>query len=327
MQLISMFTRVIAVTVAVFGFVGSALAAPAVCPDRYTKMVIPQPAGGVGDIIGRMLAEKVGQILEQPMVVENRPGASTTIGIAIVAKAKPDGCTNLQLTATGVVASVMRKDLPYDLERDLTPVIEIGSLPMVLAVPATSKIQSFSDFKAAAKTADGLNYSTGGSGTMAHLASLQILKAVGGKGTHVPYKGNAPALQGLLAGDVQFMFPSTAEALPLMQGGKLRVLGVTSDKRLPTFPNVPTMKELGLSDFTPRLWYVFLVPTDTPPEAVSRLYDAFAKALTDPSIQQRLTAAGFATEVKRSPEAAAFIKAEAARWKKVVQENNIKSED
>lgn len=327
MPLISKFARVAALAVAALGYAGGALAAPAGCPDRYMRMVIPQPAGGVGDMIGRVLAEKAGEILGQPMVVENRAGATTTIGTAAVAKAKPDGCTNLQLTASGVVASVMRNNLPYDLERDFTPVVGVGSLPMVLAVPATSKIRFFSDFVAAAKTSDGLNYATGGPGTMAHLSSLQVLKAIDGKGTHVPYKGNAPAIQGLLAGDVQFMFPSTAEALPLMQGGKLRVLGLTSEKRLPTFPNVPTMKELGLSDFAPRIWYAFLVPTGTPAEVVSRLQDAFAKAVTDPSLQERLNAAGFAVEVKGSADTAAFIKTEAARWKKVVQENNITSQD
>jgi tripartite-type tricarboxylate transporter receptor subunit TctC len=162
---------------------------------------------------------------------------------------------------------------------------------------------------------------------MAHLSSLQLLKEINGKGTHVPYKGNAPAIQGLLAGDIQFMFPSPAETIPLVQGGKLRVLGVTSDNRLPAFPNVPTMKELGLSEFAPKIWYAFLVPSGTPPDAVSRLHDAFAKAVADPSVQERLIALGFSPEVKGSAETAAFIKAEAARWKKVVQENSITSQD
>ena len=325
MRLICKLNRIAALAAFALGCATSALATG--CPDSYMRMVIPQPAGGVGDVIGRVLADKVGEVLKQPMVIDNRPGATTTIGTAFVAKAKPDGCTNLQLTASGVVASVMRKDLTYDLERDFIPVIGVGSIPLVLAVPANANFHSFSDFVTASKTSGGLNYATGGPGTMAHLSALQLLKEIKGKGTHVPYKGNAPAIQGLLSGDVQFMFPSVAEAVPLVQAGKLRVLGVTADKRVAAFPNVPTMRELGLSEFAPKIWYAFLVPSATPADAVSRLHDGFAKAVTNPSVQERLTALGFSPEVKGSLETAAFIKAEAARWKKVVQENNITSQD
>ena len=233
----------------------------------------------------------------------------------------------MHLTTSGAVASVMRDDLPYSLERDFTAVVGVGSFPLALSVNANSRIKTFGELVAAMKIGDGLNYSTGGSGTMAHLAALRLLKAINGKATHIPYKGNAPAIQGLLAGDVQFMFPSSSEALTLMQGGKLRVLALTSDQPLVTFPNVPTMKDLGFADFAPRLWYAFLVPAGTPAEAVSRIQDAFAKALADPAMQERLRARGFEAEVRGSAEISAFIKAEAARWKVVVKENNVTSED
>jgi tripartite-type tricarboxylate transporter receptor subunit TctC len=325
MSLISKFTRA-ALTVAALGTAGVAIAAP-VCADRYIKMVIPQPAGGVGDVVARMLGEKVAAVLEQPVIFENRPGASTTIGTAAVASAKPDGCTLLHMTTTAVVASAIRDNLPYNLERDLIPVVGVGSFPMALSVLETSKFKSFGDLVAATKTADGLNYSTGGAGTMAHLTSLRLLKDISGKGTHVPYKGNAPALQGLLGGDVHFMFPSTFEALPLMQGGKVRVLGVTSDSRLPAFPNVPTMKELGFADPAPRIWYAFLVPAGTSTEVVNRFQDAFAKAVMDPAVLSNLNARGYIAEVRSSTEISGFLKAESARWKKVIQENNITSLD
>jgi tripartite-type tricarboxylate transporter receptor subunit TctC len=311
---------------AAIAFAGSALAAP-VCADRAIKLVIPQPAGGVGDVVGRMLAEKAASFLEQPIIVENKAGASSTIGTGFVAAAKPDGCTILHMTNTAVVASAINDKLPYNLERDLTPVIGVGSFPMALTVLESSTFKTFADFVAAAKTADGLTYSTGGAGTMAHLASLRLLKEIGGKGTHVPYRGNAPALQGLLGGDVNFMFPTTFEAMPLVQANKVRVLGITSDARLPTFSNVPTMKELGFGDFTPRIWYVFLLPAGAKPDVVARFRDAFAKAVMDPGIQAQLKARGYIPEAKSTAETTAFVKSEYVRWKKVAQENGISSLD
>jgi tripartite-type tricarboxylate transporter receptor subunit TctC len=312
---------------AAFGCVGTAHSAPAACPASYMRMVIPQPAGGVGDLVGRVLGDKVASILGQPMVIENRPGATTAIGTAVVAASKPDGCTLLNLTTSGVVASVMGGKLPYDLERDFKPVVSVGSFPMALSVPMNSNIHSFSDLVAAAKAPAGLNYSSGGPGTVAHLSSLRLLKEIAGKGIHVPYKGNAYALQGLLGGDVQFMFPTTAEALPLAQGGKLRVLALASEKRMTAFPNVPTLAELGFVDFAPKIWYAFLVPSATPDEIVLRLYGAFAAALTDPAVQGRLTQLGFTTQLRGAAETGAFIKAEAARWRQVVQENNVTNQD
>jgi len=311
---------------AALALTGTAFAAP-VCADRVIKLVIPQPAGGVGDVVGRILAEKASSFLEQPIIVENKGGASTTIGTGAVAAAKPDGCTILHMTNTAVVASAINDKLPYDLERDLQPVIGVGSFPMALTVRESSKFKTFADFVAAAKSDDGLLYSTGGAGTMAHLASLRLLKDIGGKGIHVPYRGNAPALQGLLAGDVNFMFPTTFEAMPLVQANKVRVLGITSDARLPTFSNVPTMKELGLGDFNPRIWYAFLLPAGAKPDVVARFHDAFAQAVMDPGIQAQLTARGYIPEAKSTAETAAFIKSEYMRWKKVVQENGVTALD
>jgi tripartite-type tricarboxylate transporter receptor subunit TctC len=260
------------------------------------------------------------------MIFENIPGATTTIGTAAAARAKPDGCTILHMATSGVVASAMRDDLPYNLERDLTAVVGVGSFPLALSVNANSRFKTLNELVNALKSGE-LNYSTGGPGTMAHLAALRLLKATNVKAPHVPYKGNAPAIQGLLAGDVQFMFPSSSETMSLAQAGKLRVLALTSEQRLPTFPGVPTMKELGFADFTPRLWYAFLVPAGTPGDVVSRYHDAFAKVLADPAMQQRLGERGYLTETKGPAEISAQIKSELARWKTVVKENNVTSED
>jgi len=296
-----------------------------VCPARFIRMIVPNPAGGVGDLIARILGDKVGAELGKPVVIENRAGATTVIGTEVVAKAKPDGCTILSLTASGVVASVLQEKLPYNLERDFAPIIGVGSFPMVMAVPAASKLKSFADVVAAAKSKDGLTYSSGGAGTLAHLSAVRLIKEMNGTGTNIPYRGNSDAIQALLGNQVQLFFPSTAEALPLAKSGKILLLAVTSEQRLPALPDVPTMKELGFADFNPRLWYAFLAPANTPANAIKALQDAFAKAVMDPSVRERLTAMGFATEIKDPAAVSAFMKSEAARWGKVIKDNNIKA--
>ena len=201
MRSISKLARV-AMTAVALCCTGSAFSATPVCPDRYIRMVIPQPADGMGDMIGRLLGNKTSAILGQTMVFENIPGATTMIGTAAAARAKPDGCTILHLTTSGVVASVMRDNLPFSLERDFTAVVGVGSFPLALSVNAKSRIKTFGDLVAATKAGGGLNYSKGGSGTMAQGDALRKRKDSGGKGTHVPYKGKAPASKRRLGGEV-----------------------------------------------------------------------------------------------------------------------------
>jgi tripartite-type tricarboxylate transporter receptor subunit TctC len=220
---------------------------------------------------------------------------------------------------------VLQEKLPYNLERDFAPIISVGSFPMVLAVPVASKLNSFADLVAAARSKDGITYASGGAGTLAHLSSVRLINELKGIGNHVPYRGNSDAIQALLGNQVQLFFPSTAEALPLAKSGKIRLLGVTSEERVPTLPDVPTMKELGFAEFNPRLWYAFLAPANTPPNIVSGLNDAFAKAAMDPSVRERLTALGFTMEIKDPAAVSAFMKSEAARWGKVIKDNNIQS--
>src|SRR5258705_8297352 len=186
--------------------VGSIATAAEVCPSRVIKMIVPNPAGGVGDLIARMLGDKGSAELGQPVVIENKAGASTVIGTDAVAKSKPDGCTILSLTASGVVVSVLQEKLPYNLERDFTPIVGVGSFPMVLAVPAESKLNSLADVIAAAKSKDGITYASGGPGTLAHLSAVRLLKEVNGTGNHIPYRGNPDAIQGLIGNHVQLFF-------------------------------------------------------------------------------------------------------------------------
>lgn len=297
------------------------------CPGRVTKMIIPNPAGGVGDLIGRILGEKASADLDNPVVIENRAGATTVIGTEAVATSKPDGCTILSLTASGVVVTVLREKLPYSLTRDFAPILGIGSFPMVLAVPAGSKIASFADLAATAKSRGGITYASGGNGSLAHLSAARLVRELDGTGNHVPYRGNADAIQGLLGNHVQMFFPSTAEALPLVKSGKIKLLAAVTEERMPSLADVPTMKELGFADFNARLWYALLAPANTPAAVVARQRDAFAKALSDPSVQERLKALGFTTEIQDAAAVSALIRSEAIRWGKVIKDNNIKSSD
>jgi len=309
-----------------FGSIGIA-AAEETYPTRPIKMIVPNPAGGVGDLIARVLAEEMNAELGQPVVIENRSGATTMIGTDAVARSKPDGYTILSLTTSGVVVSVLREKLPYNLERDFTPIISVGSFPMALTVSAASNINSFADLVAAATSTKDITYASGGVGTLAHLSSVRLLKELNGTGNHVPYRGNNDAIQALLGNHVQMFFPSTAEALPLATSGQIRVLGVTSEERLPTLPDVPTMRELGFAQFNPRLWYAFLAPANTPANIVSRLHDALAKATMDSSVQARLKAVGFTMEIKDPAAVSAFMKEEAVRWGKIIKDNDIKIND
>jgi tripartite-type tricarboxylate transporter receptor subunit TctC len=292
------------------------------CP--VIKMIVPNPPGGGGDVVSRIVGDKAAALLGQSFVVENKAGASTTIGTDFVAKSKPDGCTLLSLTASGVVISVLREKLPYDLQRDLVPVVGVGSFPMAMIVPASSELKTVADLVKAAKSPNGIAYSSGGAGTLAHLSAVRFLNEVGGTGTHVPFRGSPDAIQALVGGQVQLFFASTAEAASLVKGNKARALAVATDAPHPMLPNVPTMTAANLGDFSPRLWYAFLTPASTPSQTVSQLADAFAKALKDPVVQERLAAGGFNIELSDQAATATHMRSEAARWGKVIKDNGIK---
>lgn len=298
-----------------------------VCSANVIRMIVPNPPGGTGDLVARMLSEKAGQELGQPIVVENHAGATTTIGTNVVAKARPDGCTMLSMTTSGLVISILRENLPYNLNTDLTPVISVGSFPMVIAVPAGSKITTMKELIEATRSKEGITYGSGGTGSLAHLSSVRLIKELKGTGTHIPFRGNADAMQALLGEQIQVFLPSSAEVLPLVNAGKIRLLAVTSEKRLASLPDTPTTKELGFSDFLPRLWYGFLVPVNTPAASVTRYHQAFSKALSNTQVKDRLTALGFALDIKDSTQFVAFMKSETDRWSKIIKENNISSSD
>ncbi|HSW15956.1 MAG TPA: tripartite tricarboxylate transporter substrate binding protein [Ramlibacter sp.] len=304
-----------------------AVAQPASFPNRPLKLIVPFPAGGSSDILGRTFAEKLQSELGQTVVVDNRSGGNTVIGTQAAASASPDGHTILQVTPNAVIVASLQAGLPYDLERDFKPVIGVGAVPLLLAVSAKSSIRSVADLVALAKsTPGGASYASGGIGSLGHLAPARFLKDLKITGTHVPYRGVSPAMQDVAAGRVHFMLVSSLEGMQMVNSGLVRVLGVTSEQRLASLPQAPTMAELGFPDFTPAVWYGFVVPSKTPPEVIDRLAKAFAKVSSDPAVRERLGGLGLSVKVRSAPDFGKYMQEETARWGRVVKDNNIKME-
>ncbi len=239
----------------------------------------------------------------------------------------PDGYTILQVTPNAVIVSSLQAGLPYDLERDFKPVLGVGAVPLLLAVSAKSNITSVADLVALAKaTPGGASYASGGIGSLGHLAPARFLKDLKITGTHVPYRGVSPAMQDVAAGRVHFMLVSSLEGMQMVNSGLVRVLGVTSEQRLANLPQTPTLGELGFPDFTPAVWYGFVVPSKTPPDVVDRLAKAFTKVSADPAVRQRLGDLGLTVKVRSAAEFGKYMQEETVRWGKVVKDNNIKME-
>lgn len=309
----------------------AALAGPALAQDAYpsrpVRLVVPNPAGGSGDVITRIIGDRLAVELGGQVIVENRPGAATTIGVNFVARSEPDGYTLVSMPSAGLVQTVLRSRLPFDLTRDFTPVVGIGSIPLVLVVAASTPIRSMDDLRQAARTGSGPTYGSGGAGTIGHISGARLIGQLGGRGTHVPFRGNAEVLQSMAGGHVQMMFASVAEVPPLVAAGHIRALAVTAAAREPSLPGVPTMRELGFADFEPSTWYAFLAPARTPQPVVARLVDGFSRALADPTVQSKLRELAFTTEIRNPQGLAAYMRAEAELWGKVVRDNNLTEAD
>jgi tripartite-type tricarboxylate transporter receptor subunit TctC len=317
------------VVLAALDLAGNSMPAQAASyPSRPIKLIVPFAAGGVGDVLARILGERASAELGQPVIIDNRSGGNTVIGTQAAARSAPDGYTVLQMTTTGSIIVSLQENIPYDLNRDFAPVIGVGSVPLVLAVPSTAKIHAIADLVALARsTPNGINYATGGSGSLGHLAAALLVQQLKIKATHVPYRGNSAAMQGLLGTQVQFFFATAADAIELAKAGGIQLLAVTSDQRLPSLPDVPTMTELGFAHLNPTVWYGYVVPANTPADVVDRLYKAFAGAAAEPGTQERLNKLGVTTNVISAPEFGKFIREESVRWRQVIQENKITLHD
>ncbi|HSW18431.1 MAG TPA: tripartite tricarboxylate transporter substrate binding protein [Ramlibacter sp.] len=296
-------------------------------PNRPVRAIVPFAPGGAGDVVARIVGDKAQAELGHPLVVENIAGGNTVIATQAVARARPDGYTLLQVSTTNVIIAGLQAKLPFDFAKDFTAVAGIGAVPMALAVSAKSDIRSVADLVAKARaTSGGLFYSSGGSGSLTHLAGARFAQEANITATHVPFRGGSLATQALLGGQVQFLFASTIAVSEFAKHGDLRLLAVTSRTRLPSLRGTPTMAEQGFADFDPMLWYGYVAPAGTPAEVVERLSTAFARAAADPGVQERLGELGLSVVTRSPQEFARFLRDEGSRWKRVIDEGRIRME-
>lgn len=309
------------------------LAAPALAQGdwpagRVITWVVPYPPGGSTDVLGRNVAQRIGAALSTNVIVDNKAGATGTIGAAFVAKAAPDGYTLLG-TSIGpqAIAPHLMGKLPYDHITAFEPVVIIGTIPHILVVGANQPFKTVADLLAAAKAQPGkLAFASGGTGTILQMQGELLQQQTDARFIHVPYKGDTPALQDTLAEQVQFMFAPAAAALPHVQAGKLRALAVTSAQRLKALPAVPTMGEVGMKDFVVEQWQAVFAPAKTPTAVVSRLNQEINKALKDAAVVALADKLGV-TLVGGTPQQLGDLqKADSAKWAKVIKDGNIKAE-
>ena len=298
-----------------------------VYPSKAIRLVVPFAPGGSNDIMARLIAQKFSESFGQPVVVDNRPGASGVIGTDIAAKAAPDGYTLLVMSLTLTVNASLFKKLPYDTAKDLTPVTLIASAPLMLVVHPSLPAKSVKELIAHAKANPGkLNFGSGGPGSTPHLAGEMLRTMAGLQMTHVPYKGGAPALADLVGGQIQLMLENIPSTLPFARSGKLRALAVTSLKRSAIVQDLPTLDEAGLKGYELIGWNGLFVPTGTPPTIVTYLHGETVTALAQPDMKDRLAALG-AEGVGSDPEEfGAFVKAEIGKWARVVKQAGLKAE-
>ena len=305
---------------------GAAAQTPAY-PTKPVRFIVPSAAGGGTDIIARAISLRLGEVLGQQFVVDNRPGAGQMIGIELAARSPADGYTILMAASTLAINPIMYKKVTYDPLRDFAPITQAASLPNVLVVHPSLAVKSLAELIAYAKQHPGqLNFASAGIGTSPQM-SVELLKSMAGIDmVHVPYKGTAPGVVDLLAGQVLVMAPNVLTALPHIKSGKLRALAVTSAKRSVALPDIPTVAESGLAGYDSTQWYGVLAPAGTPRAVVARLHDEIVRALRDPDVMKRLAADG-AEPVGSTPEDfAAFIRSESEKWAKVAAAAGIRAE-
>ena len=298
-------------------------------PTKPIRIVVPFPPGGSTDLLARRLGEKLATAMGQPVVVENKPGAGGTTGADSVAKAAPDGYTLLMgVTGSNAIAASLYPKLPYDPLRDFAPVSQVVSAPLVLAVGAGSGMKSLRDYLAAAR-ARPMTYGTPGNGTSMHLTGEMFDLATGVKLMHVPYRGSAPALNDLLGGSLQSMFGDFLVLLPQIKAGKVTPIAVTSLRRHPMLPDVPTIAESGvpgLEQFEASSWQGLFAPAATPPAVTVRLNMEVLKALDSPDIKEFFGSQGFIVGGSSPEQFKALIETEVPKWQRVVKAANVKIE-
>ena len=297
-------------------------------PTHAIRMIVPYPAGGSVDVLGRAVADKISGPLGQPVVPDNRVGANGSIAHQMVATAPPDGYTiGMSGTSPLVLAPHQIKNLPYDPTKDFTYLACPGTTPFVLDVHPSLPVKNVRELVTYAKANPGkLNFGSAGMGNSAHLSAELFKRATGIDMVHVPYKGNALAMQDLVAGNIQVLFDPVQTSIPQIQSGKVRPLAVTSKTRFAELPNVPTVAESGFPSYEFVVWYAFVAPAGTPAPIVSRLNAEINKAVGDPEMKKKFAALGADLTESNPAECAAFVKSELAQWGKLMADVGIRPE-
>jgi tripartite-type tricarboxylate transporter receptor subunit TctC len=299
-----------------------------VYPSKPVRMIVAYPPGGGTDIVGRVVAQKLGESLGQAVVVENRGGASGNIGTELVARAAPDGYTILMgNVAPNAINVSLFKNLPYDPVADFAPVTLVASTPNILVVHPSTPARTVKEVIALAKAKPGtLNFASAGVGSSSHLAGELFRVLAGADIVHIPYKGAGPAMVDVLSGQVQLYFATMPAAMPHVKSGKLAAIAVTSARRSPALPDTPTTAEAGVPGYEASTWYGLLAPAQTPGAAVARLHQATVKILSDAALREKLADQGFEPVGNSPEEFGAYIKSEIAKWGKVIRDAGIKPE-
>lgn len=293
-------------------------------PTHAVRIILPFPPGGSLDALGRIVFDKMSQLVGQQVIIDYRPGASGNIGTELVARATPDGYTNLLNTLPLVVNPSLYRKLPFDVVKDFAPVSLIASAPFVLVVHPSVPVKSVKELVALARSQPGtLNYSSAGIGTNLHVAAELFKNLTKTDMVHVAYKGGGPALVATLSGEAGLSFLGVLPVIPYMQSGKLRGLGITSTMRAASLPQLPTIAESGVPGYEFSSWWGVLAPVATPPAIIATLNDAVVKATRAPDVSKRFAEEGVEIIASSPAQFASHIKSELTRWAKVVRDNRI----
>lgn len=317
MPLISMLR---ALAVATTAFALAALAGAQTFPSKPIRLISPYAAGGANDIVCRVIAEKLSEVMGQTVLVDNKPGAGSMVGSNILVKAPADGYTIMMADIAHGANPALRKSMPYDTLKDFAPVVLVAELPTVLLVNPSVPANSIAELVAYAKRNPGkLNYSSSGFGSTNHLAAEVFKDELGLDIVHVPYQGGGEAMNALLGGQVQMLFITLPASLPHIKAGKVRALALTGVKRMDSLPDVPTVAETVLPGFDINLWIGVVAPAGTPPAVVDRINADFNKVLAMPSVKERITALGANIAGGTPAQFDAFIRRELQRWAKTIK--------
>ncbi len=328
MRMISGMRAIATATLAIVIAAAALPAWPQSYPSRPIHLIVSFPPGGTGDIIGRIIAGQLSIELGQSVVVENRSGAGGTIGARDVVNAQPDGYTlTVGQTPEIAINPYFMKDVGYDAMRDLQPIALAGVVPLALVVPPNSPYSTAAQWLAALRANQPLTYASAGIGTPGHLTGELLRLKIDSKLVHVPYKGAGPALTDVAGGQVDFYFPGYPGAVPLMQSGKIKMLAVSTAKRSPMAPDMPTVAEVtGMSNFDFTLWAGFFGPRALPMDIATRLNTAINKVMLEPDIKSRLEATGAAVSALSIDQFTAFVRADVERYKGIIKDGDLKPE-